>query len=113
MAAALGVDIVDIRRIREAARRRPNFLPRVFTPEEIAYCRTKSDPWPHFAVRFAAKEAVWKAAGMKGIFLRDISVARDDSGRPRALIRGRKKPGIEISLSHSRDYAVAVAMRSR
>jgi len=112
VAASLGVDIVDIRRIRDAARRRPRFLSRVFTPEEIAYCQAKSDPWPHFAVRFAAKEAVWKAAGVSGIFLKDISVSSDGSGKPSALIRGRRSPDVAISLSHSRDYAVAVAMRT-
>ena len=111
MAAALGVDIVDIRRIREAARRRPNFLPRVFTPEEIAYCRTKSDPWPHFAVRFAAKEAVYKALGRAEIPLTAISVDRPASGRPVVRLSGRPARNLKLSLSHGREHAVAFAVR--
>jgi len=72
----LGVDIVEISRVRRLARRAPRFLPRVFTSREIAYCRSKKNPWPHFAVRFAAKEAVWKALGRAGIALKDIEVDR-------------------------------------
>ncbi|MHB2026421.1 MAG: holo-ACP synthase [Elusimicrobiota bacterium] len=104
------MDIVEIARVRDAARRRARFLDRVFSPDEIAYCRAKSDPWPHFAVRFAAKEAVWKALGNSGLSLKDISVGRDRAGKPIALVRGQKKMGISLSLSHSRDYALAAAL---
>ena len=62
----IGLDIVEVPRIRRIIRRTPGFLERVFTAEEIAYCRGHKDPWPHYAVRFAAKEAVWKALGQAG-----------------------------------------------
>lgn len=107
----IGLDIVEIGRIRRIVRRAPGFLSRVFTKEEISYCRTKKDPWPHYAVRFAAKEAVWKALGRGGIALMDISVERDSRGKPGVLIKGRRARGIKLSLSHGEDYAVAVALR--
>ena len=50
----LGVDIVEISRVRDLARRNPRFLKRVFSADEISYCKAKKNPWPHFAVRFAA-----------------------------------------------------------
>ena len=107
----LGADIVEISRIRALARRQPRFLTRVFSGDEIAYCRGKKAQWQHFAVRFAAKEAVWKALGREGLSLRDIAVCRDVRGRPGILIKGRRQPRLKLSLSHSERYAVAVAFR--
>jgi holo-[acyl-carrier protein] synthase len=107
----IGLDIVEVRRIRRVIRRTPGFLGRVFTEAEIAYCRGHKDPWPHYAVRFAAKEAVWKALGQRGTALKDISVERDSRGKPGVLIKGRRARGLKLSLSHGEDYAVAVALR--
>jgi len=107
----IGLDIVEVGRIRRVIRRNPGFLDRVFTPKEIAYCRGRKDPWPHFAVRFAAKEAVWKALGQDRVGLQDISVERDGRGKPGVLIKGRRTPGVKVSLSHGEDYAVAVAIK--
>ncbi len=107
----LGVDIVEINRVRRLARRTPRFLKRVFTPEEISYCNSKKNPWQHFAVRFAAKEAVWKALGTKGITLRNISVGRDARGKPSVLLKGRLTPALRLSLSHGEHYALAVALK--
>jgi holo-[acyl-carrier protein] synthase len=60
-----GVDLVSIDRIRKILEREDNhFEGRVFSAGEIAYCRSKKDPHPHFAARFAAKEAYGKALGM-------------------------------------------------
>ncbi|MBI5209555.1 MAG: holo-ACP synthase [Elusimicrobia bacterium] len=102
---------MEIARVRRVARKAPRFLTRVYTEEEIAYCRTQARPWQHFAVRFAAKEAVWKALGRMDLTLRDISVSRTPRGKPGVLIKGRKAPGIKLSLSHCDDYAAAVALR--
>lgn len=109
----LGADIVEIARIRALARRQPRFLSRVFSDDEIAYCRGKKLQWQHFAVRFAAKEAVWKALGAKGMALRDITVRRGPDGRPAVLIKGRPSATVKITLSHSERYALAVAVRTR
>jgi len=107
----IGLDIVEVRRIRRVIRRTPGFLDRIFTKEEIAYCRGHKDPWPHYAVRFAAKEAVWKALGQERVALKDISVDRDGRGKPSVLIKGRRARRLKISLSHGEDYAVAVALK--
>lgn len=108
----LGLDIVEIERIRRLGKSTPRFLTRVFTAQEISYCRGKKNPWQHFAVRFAAKEAVWKALDRDGIRLKDISVSRDSRGKPGVIIRGKKAPGFKLSLSHSDNYAVAVAVKT-
>ncbi|MDE2491158.1 MAG: holo-ACP synthase [Elusimicrobia bacterium] len=109
----VGVDLVEIGRIRALARRNPKFLRRVFSPAEIAYCRAKKDPWPHFAVRFAAKEAVYKALGRADVPLTAISVRRGRDGRPAVSLRGRPAPALKLSLSHGREHAVAFAVRAR
>jgi len=64
----IGVDIVEIHRIAKQATN-PRFLQRVFTPQEVAYCRSRKNTAQHFAVRFAAKEAVWKAVGNPSFFI--------------------------------------------
>jgi holo-[acyl-carrier protein] synthase len=107
----VGVDLVEIKRVRAFARRNPRFLTRVFTREEIAYCKAKKDPWPHFAVRFAAKEAVYKTLGKAEIPLTAISVTRDRAGRPTVIISGKPAKKIKLSLSHGREHAVAFAVR--
>ena len=106
----IGLDIVEIARIRRIIRRAPGFLARVFSKDEVAYCRKHKNPWPHYAVRFAAKEAVWKALGQDGVALKDISVSRDARGKPGVLIKGRPARGLKLSLSHGEDYAAAVAL---
>jgi holo-[acyl-carrier protein] synthase len=106
----LGVDLVEIARVRALARRNPKFLTRVFSAAEITYCRAKKNPWPHFAVRFAAKEAVYKAMGKAEVPLTAISVHRGIDGRPSVSIRGKRVRGLKLSLSHGRDHAVAFAI---
>ncbi|MBI5595176.1 MAG: holo-ACP synthase [Elusimicrobia bacterium] len=107
----MGLDIVEIARVKKAALSTPRFLKRVFSRAEIRYCMGKKSPWQHFAVRFAAKEAIFKALGMAGVTLPDISVARDATGRPSAIVSGKPAPGIALSLTHSEHYAAAVAVR--
>ncbi len=106
----IGLDIVEIDRIEKLARRNSRFFPRVFTAQEIRYCSSKKNRWQHFAARFAAKEAVWKALGREGVALKDISVQRDAAGKPGVLLKGKRARFIELSLSHSDHYAVAVAL---
>ena len=107
----VGCDIVEISRVRDLIRRNKRFLSRVFSPAEIAYCRAHKDPWRHFAVRFAAKEAVWKALDREALALRDISVDRTERGKPHVLLHGKRAASIKLSLSHGEDYAMAVALR--
>lgn len=109
-APSLGLDIVEIKRIARLAKRNKRFLTRVFSPEEIRYCQDKKKKWQHFAVRFAAKEAVWKALGRPGLNLRDISIRRAVSGRPSIVLEGRPAPHVQISLTHTETTAAAVAL---
>lgn len=108
----MGVDIVEVPRIGRLARNK-RFLERVFTAEEVAYCRGKKNAAQHFAVRFAAKEAVYKALGRAGVGHRDISVRNDARGRPSVLLSKRLKTlerRLSLSLSHTAQHAVAVAL---
>jgi len=108
----IGVDIVEIQRIAKAVRN-ARFLKRVFTPTEVSYCRSRKNSAQHFAVRFAAKEAVWKAVGQPQLLHRDIQVRNRPNGKPEVSF---PKPFtnlaacVSISLSHGRDYAVAMAV---
>lgn len=108
----IGVDIVEINRIAKSVRN-ARFLNRVFTPREVAYCRARKHAAQHFAVRFAAKEAVWKAVGEPKLLHRDIQVRNQDNGKPEVVFPkkfARLARRVAISLSHGRDYAVAMAI---
>jgi holo-[acyl-carrier protein] synthase len=110
--SSLGVDIVEVPRIGRLAAD-AGFLKRVFTAEEIAYCRGKKNAAQHFAVRFAAKEAVYKALGREGVGHREISVRNDLRGRPSVRLAPRLKSlerRLSLTLSHTAGYAVAVAL---
>lgn len=118
----IGVDLVRIPRMRDViARWDERFLTRVFTDGEIAYCRGRRDPVPHFAARFAAKEAALKALGTGlrfGIRWRELEVKRNRgeapvlvlSGRSREISRQRGGTRMLLALSHDGDYALAQAM---
>ena len=112
---SIGTDIVDVARIQKLLRNK-DFLNRIFTAQEQAYCSGKINCAQHFAVRFAAKEAVWKALSgleMRGIGHKEIGVRRDQDGRPSVSLSQRLKKyekKISLSLSHTEEYAVAVAL---
>jgi holo-[acyl-carrier protein] synthase len=121
-AIGIGVDLVNIPRMRDViARWDDRFLRRVFTEGEIAYCRSRRDPVPHFAARFAAKEAAMKALGTGlslGVRWRDLEVKRDRGQAPRLLMHGRSREiglarggrAMLLALTHDGDYALAQTM---
>ena len=114
----VGVDIVDIRRIRWSYEQYgEKFLQRVLTENEISYCRKKKDMMPSVAARFAAKEAVSKAIGSgisKGFSWKSVEVLNDEYGKPSMRVLdetlGIPCEKIRLSLSHSGDYAVAFVL---
>jgi holo-[acyl-carrier protein] synthase len=119
MVESVGIDLAEIKRIEKAIDRYGDrFLGRVFTPWEIQYCLSKINPASSFAGRFAVKEAVFKAIGTgfaEGVKWTSVEVVNDRRGQPtvrlgRGIVNhiGRKK--IVISLSHTREYAVASAV---
>lgn len=100
--------------MREALRRRPRLAERLFTGGERAYCDGRSDSAPHYAARFAAKEAVAKALG-RWLRWQEVEVTLNQVGRPSILLSGEaaeiaRGGRLLVSLSHSRDYAVACVL---
>jgi holo-[acyl-carrier protein] synthase len=119
MVLGLGIDIIEIARIRRTMEvDGEGFLRKVFTAGEIAYCGGKADPAQHYAARFAAKEAVSKAmsTGWSGEFRwRDVEVMNAETGAPAVVLHGRiaERLGacrVLISLSHSDAHVVAAAV---
>jgi holo-[acyl-carrier protein] synthase len=112
----VGTDIIEIDRLKKAFDRRGKALiDKIFTEKEKKYCNNFKDPFPHFAVRFAAKEAVVKSFGLgfrKGITFQDIEILNDSIGKPYVKLSDElnKKmsfPKILLSLSHCNSYATA------
>ena len=117
MIVGIGCDIIEIERIARAIKSE-SFIRRVFTAEEAAYCQRRGQQAAaSFAARFAAKEAVLKAlgTGLREGSMQEIAVDNDGLGKPLVQLSGHfamlaKQLGvknIQISLSHSRDFAVA------
>jgi holo-[acyl-carrier protein] synthase len=115
----VGVDLIEIARIRRALDRHPSFRERCFTEAERAYCDSRPNPAQHYAARFAGKEAVGKAIGFgiaRAFAWRDVEIA----GRPKPEVRlsGRvsvwaERVGagsLDLSMTHSRDLAAAVCV---
>ena len=114
-----GIDIVEVSRIKRVFDRFGyRFLERIFTSREIEYCFSHTDPWPHIAGRFAAKEASAKALGGKSDFwFKRIEILNKESGEPYVLFSGRANKtygnlqcNIIISISHSQNYGAATAI---
>ncbi|HAV42465.1 TPA: holo-[acyl-carrier-protein] synthase [bacterium] len=116
-----GIDLVEIKRFADVVDRfGERFLKRVFTESELAYCLSRPNFEMHLAARFAAKEAVSKALGTGwGSFSwRDIEVNNDPSGAPKVNLSGgaakifaeSKGEGMLISISHTKDMAIAQAI---
>ena len=113
MAPGVGIDLLEIDRLERALERHPRLAERVFTEAEREYAAARARPARHLAARFAAKEAVIKALGLRGGFLREVEVIAGEP--PSVRLSGRvaeaaAERSIEISLTHSRDYAAAVAI---
>lgn len=119
MVLGLGNDIIEIDRIEASiARHGSRFLDRIFTTEEQAYCRRHQDAPRHFAGRFAAKEAIVKALGVGisvSISWLDIEILNDGNGKPAVQLSPKVQeefhhPQIQVSISHCKKYATAVAL---
>ncbi len=115
----IGIDIVDIGRIRKAEKRwGQRFLSRVFTEGEVNYSVLQVSPHPRLAARFAAKEAASKALGTGltlGVTWKDIEVLNNANGRPEIILHGKAREmasakgirNIHLSISHDGNYAAA------
>jgi len=112
----IGVDVVEVDRVRKLLGRRGSFRHRVFTPAEIAYCDSRATPAECYAARWAAREACIKAlGGVRGLRWRDISVDRAPTGAPRLVLEGPAKEraavlgasDVLVSFGHERSLATA------
>lgn len=125
MIISIGIDIIEVRRVREVISRTPRFVERVYTQRERAYCDSRGAvAAQHYAARFAAKEAALKAlqtGWTGGIAWQDIEVASRDSGAPVLILHGRVRELYEqsgaraahLSISHTTEHAIAQVILER
>jgi holo-[acyl-carrier protein] synthase len=116
---SIGIDIIEVARVREVLARTPRFAERVFTSAERAYCDSRgAAAAQHYAARFAAKEAALKAfqTGWRGgISWQDVEIASRESGAPYLVFHGKVQQLFEksgataahLSLSHTNEHAIA------
>lgn len=120
MIISIGIDIIEVRRIRETLARTPRFIERVFTTQEQDYCANRGPAVcaQHFAARFAAKEAAFKALGTGwsgGVGWQEVEILRTASGAPTIVFHGQaerlfRQSGanrVHLSMSHTAEHAIA------
>ncbi len=125
MIISIGIDIIEVARIREVLLRTPRFAERVFTQSERNYCDSRGVvAAQHYAARFAAKEAALKAlqTGWRGgISWQDVEVSTRESGAPYLIFTGHVQTVFEkfgatathLSLSHTSEHAIAQVVLER
>lgn len=121
MIAGVGIDMIETSRVREKMERGMGFRELVFSVNEIQYCEAKTNKYEHYAARFAAKEAFFKALGTgwkNGTAFNEIEISNDDAGKPEIIFLGETAKTIQVlsiakisvSLSHLKDIAAAVVI---
>src|SRR6476659_4962999 len=125
MIVAIGIDIIEVARIREVLLRTPRFVERVFTPAEREYCDSRGAVLAqHYAARFAAKEAALKAlqTGWRGgIGWQDVEIRARESGAPYLVFTGQvlevfekfEATATHLSISHTTQHAIAQVVLER
>ncbi len=125
MIISIGIDIIEVSRVREVLLRTPRFIERVYTERERAYCESRGAvSAQHYAARFAAKEAALKALGTGwsgGIAWQDIEISALDGGAPILIFSGRVLELYEqsgaaaahLSMSHTSEHAIAQVILER
>ena len=121
MLAGLGTDLTEVERIAEKINKISGFREMVFSKTEIAYCESKTNKFEHYAARFAAKEAFFKALGtgwLEGTHFNEVEITNDESGKPTLVLLGETKKTLSawgiskilVSLSHLKTIASAVVI---
>ncbi|HEY8657572.1 MAG TPA: holo-ACP synthase [Hanamia sp.] len=121
MLAGLGTDLMEVGRIAEKINKESGFREMVFSKTEIAYCESKTNKFEHYAARFAAKEAFFKALGtgwLKGTHFNEVEITNDESGKPALVLLDETKKTLSpfgirkilVSLSHLKEIASAVVI---
>jgi holo-[acyl-carrier protein] synthase len=118
----IGVDLVDVERVKLLLTRRKTFVGRVFTSDEIAYCETQASPAECYAARWAAREACRKAlGGIREMRWQDVRVVRAPTGAPQLSLAGSSRARMEalgatdvlVALTHERRMAAAFCVAVR
>jgi len=112
----IGIDITEVTRLRKAIEKwGDSFSNRIFSEKELAIAKEKINKFQHLAGRFAAKEAIFKAAGDPTIGFKDIEILNNNTGKPCCSFRNGKGKNIfiDVSISHVKTYAVANAVASK
>lgn len=119
MILSIGIDLIEVGRVRQTVERTPRFVERVFTEREREYCESRGAAAAQsYAARFAAKEATLKAlkTGWRdGIAWHDVEISSDELGAPYLILTGKAKEifdqmnatAIHLSLSHTTEHAIA------
>jgi holo-[acyl-carrier protein] synthase len=112
MVKGIGIDMIEVDRIKKTAEKNPKFLERIFTSHEVSYCLKKRNKYQHLAARFAAKEAFFKAIGRR-INWKDVELINAPSGKPQLKIKSKERFSFveaDVSISHLKEYAVAMVI---
>lgn len=121
MIFGVGIDIIEVSRVEDKLKRTPGLKEKLYTPLEMSYCESKKFPFQHYAARFAAKEAFFKALGTgwsQGVKFWEVEVRNLESGQPVIEVYGQTRElcqskGVRlfyVSLSHLRTHAVATVI---
>jgi holo-[acyl-carrier protein] synthase len=121
MIAGVGIDMIEVERVAAKISKEQGFRELVFSKKEIEYCETKANKYEHYAARFAAKEAFFKAIGSgwaNGTAFNEIEITRDEKGKPILHLLGetakqmeaKKIYNISVSLSHLKATATAIVI---
>lgn len=118
MIAGIGTDIIEVARVKKSIETINGFKEKIFSAVEIEYCESKRNKYEHYAGRFAAKEAYFKAIGTgwrNGLAFNEIQIMNDTLGKPVIILSGKAMEHSEeagytnklVSISHLKDTAVA------
>ncbi|HPC36778.1 MAG TPA: holo-ACP synthase [Candidatus Marinimicrobia bacterium] len=121
MIYGIGIDLIEVERIARQVAGETHFREKIFSPNEITYCEDKPNQAEHYAARFAAKEALFKALGTgwrSGLNFAEVEVLNDELGKPAFNFLGKTSQIIEelnptrihLSLSHLAQIAVAIVI---
>ena len=108
----VGADVIDIARFKRFGKNRNHpFIKKIFTKREINYCFGYTDPAPHLAGTFAAKEATSKTLEASKNFFADIEIRRNKNGTPEVWRKNKKIKSVFISITHTNKIALAIAIK--
>ena len=121
MISGVGIDMIDVERIEQRIKKENGFKELIFSKQEIAYCESKVNKFEHYAARFAAKEAFFKALGTgwaNGINFNETEIVNNAAGKPELVFTGTTQKTlsalemikISVSLSHLKTLAAAVVI---